>query len=558
MQVSVDLTPDGASFMIRFRYDPAVVSIAQMIPGRRFHRGLLAWIAPFTKELAAELPGRFIGHELRMSPAISHKVSELTDLEQSVLTLKEDLTHATVPSDMEFPKDYPAKLHQKKALEFFAQRKHFGFFKEQGTGKTYVILTGLNWLKAKPALVVCPSSVMFVWEDQAKQFYPNLKVKILMGTIAKRKKQLQEAYLTGTDIVVMNYEATWRMEDELAAIPWKMITLDESSRIKNRTTRQTRSLLRLAPKIPYRYILSGTPNPNTPLELFSQFLFLDPAIMGPHFYAFRDRYAIMGGYQGGQVVGWKNTAELMGKVKAHSFRVLKKDCLDLPEKVYTTQRLALSDEQQKAYDSLSKTLVAELSEDKKVTASVVIAKLVKLREITAGFVMSDDKNLHYFKESVKLKALQELIEFIPKEQKLVIWCTFRAELEAIAKILPAESFVTIHGGVEISKRGDIVRSFQEDPKIRFFLGQQEAGGLGITLTAANHCVFMTNDYSPEVRLQAEDRLHRIGQRNVVNYYDFVCKGTIDVAVIAALRRKQKVSEMIMGDNLAAVVQGNES
>lgn len=553
--VRVGLTPDSSSLLIRFDYDPYLVELTKQLPGRRFNKSLIGWVVPLTKELVEELQGRYQGAALTVLPEVKEKLDALTEAENMAQNIKSKDQNGTLNGSFTFPTTQPM-AHQIKALELFAKRTNFAFLMEMGTGKTFVVLAGLRWLKSqgyRRFLVVCPASVMHVWEDQAKQHQPDLKVKLLMGPISKRKEELRNGLTDGTELFVINYEATWRMEEELQQAKFCALILDESTRIKNRTARQTKAIHRLGKEITRKYIMTGTPIPNTPMELYSQFYFLNPAILGSSFYAYRDRYAVMGGYQGYQVVSYKNTTELIDKIDKHSYRVLKSQCLDLPEKVYNIERLNLEGDQKQAYNELADDLVTEV-QGSHVTAAVLVSKLIKLREILAGFIKSDDGTIKHFEKQAKITALLELIEDLPSTEKIVIWCLFREEMDMIAKHLK-HLCLRLDGSTPMSQRGDIVKQFQEDKNIQFFIGQQRAGGLGIELTAATQCVFMTNDYSPEVRLQCEDRLHRKGQTSKVTYHDLLCKGTLDVTVRSALKRKQNLSDFLTKSSILQAVKG---
>lgn len=557
--VNVGLTPDRASLLIRFQYDPRLVDLTRRLPGRRFHKALGGWTVPLTSELVAELPSRYPGVNVTLLPEVQQVLNRQEEAGKASLWVKDQAgAELELPEGMVFPTTQP-RDHQRKALSLFAKREKYGFFLQMGTGKTFVILAGLRWLREigdlRPTLIVCPGSVLSVWEDQAREHQPDLKLQVLTGPISKRIAQLQAGWANGTEIFVTNYEAVWRMEI-LQKIPWRCMVLDESTRIKSRTTKQSKAILKLSRNVKRRYILTGTPMPNSPTELYSQFLFLDPAILGGHFFAFRDRYCIMGGYQGYQVVSYKNVPELSEKISKNSYRVLKKDCLDLPEKVYSKIPLSLEGDQKKSYEELAKNLVTEVAE-KQVTAPVLISKLIKLKEILAGFIKADDGTIIRLKQNVKMDALKDIIEDLPSDRKIVIWTYFREEIKMVSELVDPAATVILSGDTPLDARGVLVKRFQEDPKCRFFIGQQKAGGLGITLTAANYCVFLTNDYSPEVRLQAEDRLHRIGQVNKVTYYDLVCKATLDVVTLSMLRRKVKLSDLLTGDNLKQVIEGVE-
>lgn len=433
------------------------------------------------------------------------------------------------------------------------------------TGKTKVMIDLLGNLVRKrqkmgPALVICPVSVMENWKIEAEKHQPGLKAVVLSGTTARKTQQLGEAIYNGIHLVSVNYESAWRMEEALEAVPWDMMILDESTKIKHRATKQAKAIMRLGSISKRRYILTGSPMPNSPLELFNQVKFLDPTIFGTNWYAFRDRYAIMGGYGNYQVIGWKNLDELSTKLNAISYRVLKKDCLDLPEKIYKEYRMTMSDELKKTYKELAETLVTQI-QGQQVAVNVVLAQLTKLRQLTGGWVYDGDKQVLQVKDKQKLNQLIEIVTDVSKRHKIVIWGTFRHELDIIEaacqEIVGKGAVVRLDGSVSQGARQDMVTRFQTDPTCKIFVGQQHAGGLGITLTAADYCIFFSNDYSPEFRFQCEDRLHRIGQKNQVVYVDLIMKGTIDTVIQRMLKRKQSLADQITNTSIAELVYGTD-
>ena len=418
------------------------------------------------------------------------------------------------------------------------------------TGKTKCIVDMVGNQKLPgPVLVVCPVSVMENWKIEFEKNQPHIHAEVY-----KKKKQINPL----SNVFVINYESAWRIVDELAKVKWGMIVLDESTKIKHRGTKQAKAILKLGSQIPRRYIMTGTPMPNNPLELFNQIRFLDPTVFGHNWYAFRDRYAIMGGYQGHEIRGWKNLDELSRKLSGISYRVLKKDCLDLPEKVYKEYRLEMDAVQKKHYDELAKDLVTEI-QGSKIVATVVLSKLMKLRQITSGFVYDEKGESKCLEKNPKLLQLKEiLLEILPRH-KVVVWASFRQEMIMLGNLMDSldVKYVALDGSVPQEKRQSVVAQFQTDPQTMVFLGQQHAGGLGITLTAGSYCVFFSNDYSPEIRLQAEDRLHRIGQKNTVTYVDLIIKSSIDTSIRRMLKSKQDLAAQVTSVNLQEVVYGNE-
>ncbi|MBW2560470.1 MAG: DEAD/DEAH box helicase, partial [Deltaproteobacteria bacterium] len=395
-----------------------------------------------------------------------------------------------------------------------------------------------------------PSSVVPVWPAEFKLHadFPH-DIRPLEGPVTKRVEILEqwEPDPDRLQVAVVNYEATWRMEQAL--VTWKpdMIICDESQRIKTSSTRQSKAMHCLGRIAKYRLILTGTPITQGPLDLFSQYKFLDPAIFGNSYYAFRARYAIMGGYENRQVIGYKNLPELIQKAHQVAFRVTKAEALDLPE--YTDQVL-YCDLERKAnalYQQLAKESVAELSEEKVLTVANVLTRLLRLSQVTGGFLGDGEGEIYQVSRS-KLKLLEEILDdLLDAGKKAVIFARFLPEIRAIKKLLDKKGvgYAWITGEVKQEARGDEVRWFQEDPECRVFVAQIQTAGLGITLTAADTAIFYSLDFSYANLDQAKARLHRIGQRNAVTNIYLLARGTVDEKIFAVLQEKKSVADMIV-------------
>lgn len=558
-RVLVTVSPDRTKLVIKFVYDVGLVERVRQLPGRVYKPAIGGWLIPFVKENVETVVTLFSGvSQLTVSDSVYDFIKIKEQQANATLDLKSSpAVGATLPADLKFytkPFD-----HQKTALALCLQRPNFALFMEMGTGKTKVILDLLGYhmpktrVCARPTLIVAPVSVIFNWKREAAIHQPDLKVVVLEGGTEKKAALLDEHRRAGTDVFVINYESAWRMVDELAAVKWSTVVLDESTKIKHRATKQARGLFKIAAQAERRYILTGTPAPNNPLELYNQIRFLDPTVFGTSFYGFRDRYAVMGGFQGHTVLTYKNLEELAKKIDGISYRVLKKDCLDLPEKLYQEYRLEMAEAQRKAYKEMAENLVTEIA-GQEVSVNVVLAKLAKLRQLTSGFAYVAGTAIK-LPENPKLDQLEEILNEIIPKHKVVIWASFREEMDSVAALLDKHKwgYTRLDGSVSAENREKAVRRFQEDDSTFAFLGQQRAGGLGITLTAGDYCIFISNDFSPEIRLQAEDRLHRVGQKNPVTYIDLIMKGTVDASIFRMLRKKQELSARITGDQLRGVL-----
>lgn len=437
-----------------------------------------------------------------------------------------------------------------------------GLFFEMGLGKTLVILEKLKQTRAFPAIIICPLSVVSVWEREAKKFGYDFRFKKLTGSFHDRI----EALNADADVYVINFEGVRIIPEQLKAKGFKTLIADESHRLKDPGAKQTKVVLDLSNLIPNRFILSGTPVTKSPEDLWPQIEILQPSALG-NFWNFRARYinfkAITVRSPGGlrsikKPVSFKNLAELEGKVNPLCLRKTKKECLELPEKIYKRIDCELSDEQRKKYSQLKHSLAVMLSDEKTMNVSHAATLVQKLRQICQGFVYDEAKNPIFCKENGKLKFLQDLLKDIAGE-KVIVFAWFKAEIDLLQQELSKTHRVILYQG-DADERGRLEKEFQEceDPVI--FLAQIETAKEGITLTAAHHVVYFSNSWSYSTRKQSEDRAHRAGQTEPVVYYDFIAPNTVDELVHDALTLKGAMADKITGDSvrLAQMLVDNKS
>jgi len=306
----------------------------------------------------------------------------------------------------------------------------------------------------------------------------------------------------------------------------------------------------------YRRILTGSPVTKSPLDLFTQCLFLDPYHLDEtSYYAFRARYANMvkrnfGGRTVQLVTSYRRLDELAKKLEKFSYRVLKEDCLDLPEKVFTKRIVELSKEQHDMYLTMKNAAIAEQG-GKVMSSMSALTTLLRLHQITCGTFKADDGTTTPIKNN-RLTSLMECLE--ETDGKVIIWATYREDIknivESLKKAYGEASTVEYHGGVDSTLRQDNIAQFQQkNGPARYFVGNPQTGGYGITLTAANTVIYYSNSYDLEKRLQSEDRAHRIGQTGSVTYVDLVAEKTIDERIIKSLRSKINIANEIMGEDI---------
>ena len=465
--------------------------------------------------------------------------------------------------------------HQLKALEKSWASDTYALFMEMGTGKSKVLVDNIAMLydrgAIKGALIVAPKGVYKNW-DQI-EFPVHLPdhvehTKVLWEPTITKKKQAELDTLFDDKgdlkILIMNVEAfsTTKGLDFARSflnifVGRALIGIDESTTIKNPTAKRTKNILKLADLAKYRRILTGSPVTKSPLDLFSQCEFLDPYHLGhASYYSFRARYANMvkrnfGGRQVQLVVSYRRLDELADILDKFSYRVLKEDCLDLPEKVFTKRLVELTPEQDKAYKQMKQMALAMLDNGEVMTTVNVMTQLMRSPQITCGHFKADDGTTTALKNN-RIDALMQLLE--ETEGKVIIWANYREDIknivESLKKAYGEASTVEYHGGVDATLRQDNIAQFQEkNSPTRYFVGNAQTGGYGITLTSANTVVYYSNSYDLEKRLQSEDRAHRIGQTGSVTYVDLIAENTVDDKIVKSLRSKINIANEIMGEDI---------
>jgi SNF2 family DNA or RNA helicase len=459
--------------------------------------------------------------------------------------------------------------HQSKALEMSWDKEVFAYFMEMGTGKSKVLIDNIAMLfnvgKINGALIIAPKGVYKNWFDsEIPSHMPDyVEKKVGLWRTDPNAKDLKPLFSTGAElhILIMNVEAFSTKKGVLFAHKFlschnALISIDESTTIKNPNAKRTKSILSLKPLSKFRRILTGSPVTKSPLDLFSQCQFLDPWLLNQSsYYAFRTRYAVcrkinVSGRQVEIVVGYRNLGELSEKIKPFSYRVLKDDCLDLPPKTYTKRIIELSDEQKKVYKTMKEKAIAFLN-GKMVSTATVITQLMRLHQITCGHFTSDDGDVQEIKNN-RIDQLMEILEEV--EGKAVIWAHYRYDIkkivEAISKKYGENSVVTYYGDTSTDDRQKAITKIQDkDSSVRFIVGTPQTGGYGITLTGASTMIYYSNGYDLEKRQQSEARIDRIGQEKPMTYIDIIAEGTVDDKIVQSLRKKVNIATEIMGEEL---------
>lgn len=489
--------------------------------------------------------------------------------------------------DVEFSFKLEPYDHQREHWSKVKDKRVFAFEWEMGLGKSKVALDVGAWQYAcgviDAVLVITLKGVHRKWIEHdvpENVAIPHTAAAWHATRVGNGVKSV-DGDARGMKIAAINFDAVnfkkgWAFVNRFLDENRCMIIVDESHHIKTHNSKRTKNILKLAAKAKSRMILTGTPITASPLDAWSQYAFLDSDILGLDFYEFKNRYAVQKELPGvthevwrkdpitgrGRkveenvkiIVGYTKLEELRTVVDNYRSRLLKTDVLDLPPKVYRTHAYELSKDDRKAYETLRTEMFLELGDDRYISAPMALTMLTRLRQMLAGFVMPDDADptstLGEAFSTSRVDALRDVVSQI--DGQTIIWANYRFSVQQIADMLRTgvddEQIGVYTGATSDDERSRIVRDFASG-KVRYFVGNPQVGGTGINLTAARDVVYFDNNYRLDLRLQSEDRAHRIGQTGSVTYTDIEALDTVDAKIIKALRDKQDIAEIITGDSL---------
>ncbi len=477
--------------------------------------------------------------------------------------------------------------HQHECFMKSRDAEYYGILFEMGAGKSKVAVDTAAYLyslgRINAVLLVAPNGVHKKWleEDFPLSFpdWSNYKGAIWESTNKEAVKKCKDLFTPGEHLRVlcMNVEAFsgpsgTEMAKKFLESTDCMMIVDESTRIKNPDAKRTKTLTKLAKKAKYRRILTGAYIENNPFDAYAQFQFLSEDIFGQSYYAFKAEYSelldatdrlvqnIMAKSKARfapQIVAkdkdgkakYRNLDKMKALIAPHCMVVSKEDCLDLPPKIYEKRFFQLEPKQRKLYDQLFNKSKAELL-DSTVTVLHKMTLVLRLQQVTAGFLPNDDGQLVQLfdspKDNPRLKCLKDTLEDI--EGSVIIWCRFVEEIKQVSDML-GDDCVTYYGDISTDQRSENKRLFMEGQK-RYFVGNAQTGGIGLNLTIAATVIYYSNTFSYGNRAQSEDRAHRIGQTSdKVTYIDLEAEGTVDEKIVGALVAKKDISQFMleMGD-----------
>ena len=465
--------------------------------------------------------------------------------------------------------------HQDDVLMHSWDKTNWAYFMEMGTGKSKVCIDNAVMLRERGEIdtfiVVAPKGVYRNWANleipahMPDRVRDDCLISVWRPTPPRALKQDLMSFMKPAEnfrVLVMNVEALSTVKGQKFLVgvlraSQSLLAVDESTAIKSPKASRTKALIKMSELAKYRRILTGFPVTQSPMDLWAQCRFLDRTLLGDcgdNYFQYQYRYAVMkkqsvGTHSFNRVVGYRNLEELSGLLKNFSSRVMKDECLDLPAKIYTQRSVLLSGDQARIYDDLKKYSLAHIEDDEFMTTPNVMTQLLRMQQVLSGHTKSDSGEMMEIRDN-RLNELLDCLEEV--EGKVIIWSRFRydvkrIETELVKKYGP-RSTVTYFGDTSDEARSMAIENFQNG-EAGFFVGNPQTGGYGITLTAANTVIYFANSFDLAIRMQSEDRAHRIGQTQHVTYIDLIAEGTIDEQIVKALRDKMDIASVVMGEEL---------
>lgn len=473
-----------------------------------------------------------------------------------------------------FPQDFANFWdHQLQALGMADPRKvkNFALLMDPGTGKTLIVITLLRTIFAikkqvENTLILCPAIALDNWQEEIAKFskIPDKKVMVLQGPVKKRIEKARKQLAKGPMVFITNYDAIGSskefaefLEKEVAPV---VFVADESHRCKSHNTNSSVRTEKIARGSEYKYIMTGTVQPNTQFDLFMQFLILDGGeSFGRSYFSFRKKYfydANFGMPKDKHFPNWKiqkgAEQEISAILARKAIQAKKEDCLDLPEYVKTYLKVDMTPEQKRAYAEMKKHLITIVN-DKAVTAEIAMVKSMRLLQIATGFVKDEEGNVHYLKNN-RQKALKELLSdvCIHSGKKAIIWAIYEANYEQIREVCDSlkikyiEAHGKVRGGTKQNRAN--AKTFNDDSSISVLIGHPKSLGIAINLKSASHSIYYSRSFSMVDYDQSKARNYRGGS---IEFHDKITevvmqtRDSVDETIDTALEGKYSSAEEIM-------------
>jgi len=433
--------------------------------------------------------------------------------------------------------------HQEDALQFIEPLEGSYLHMGLGTGKSRVIVEHIYRHNIMKTLILAPLSVLNAWDLQFKTHSPDPPRVLVLnkGSVPKRLEAAKLAVsIHGPVVLVINYDAVWRPVFGEWAIKQKfdLLVLDENTRIKAPGGKASRFCSRLGKSCAQRVGLSGTPMSNGPVDLYGQMRTVDRSIFGTSFVRFRSKYTVMGGFQGREIISYRNQPEMNKRFYSIAFRA-DRDVLDLPDAQHVKIPIDLTPKARSIYTEIENEFIAGVA-DGTVSVSNALVKLLRLQQVTSGSVKLDDEDRMVQVHTLKENALFDLMDALEPEEPLVVFCRFRSDLEAVHRSAEKAK----RSSCELSGSRRELEEFQSNSKNVIAI-QISSGAEGITLVNARHCVYYSLGFSLGQYEQSLARIHRPGQKKSVTYHHLIVTNSVDTKLYSALRSKKRIINEIL-------------
>lgn len=457
----------------------------------------------------------------------------------------------------------PPFEHQRVMATVAASLDGSSFLCDMGTGKSRAGVEVTRYHLDKGSLdvvlVVAPKGVIPTWLNEVPTWAPGVQVEALDGPVkerANRIRSLANIHSIGGRVLVTNYDVLHKLKDEiiqLAKTKRVGLLLDEGHRVRNPQTKTTKAALAIAQAVAWRLHMTGTPILQGAHDIWSQWYVVDLGLtFGANYVQFKreffdeDPFAVTLDPKVGTL------DEIGMRMRKRGLRYTKAECLDLPPKIYETIEVEMTPDQRKAYRDMEQELIALLEgsmdegDERVATAANQLAAILRLTQITSGFVPDEFGEIHRFRPNPKLVALTELVREQVWSQQVIVWARYREDVRAITEALASFHPVVIQGGQTSADRAKVQAAFQAGES-RVLVANPGAGGVGLNLQAASLAIYYSQGYSLEHRLQSEDRCHRSGSEihNRVTYVDLIAKDSIDQVILDALAGKKDVANTVV-------------
>jgi SNF2 family DNA or RNA helicase len=544
--MSIEVTAKAQSGEIRATARYPEGKFLKQVAGAKWDGAGKAWKIPATiaNAMSLRLAVKERGYTLLGDSAMADLIRAAKKQATAAVEVK-----ASGTLDQPARRVYDAWRHQLEAYNFAAGVDSAMLNMEMGTGKTKVVIDLIqNDPSVKVAVVLCPTSVVGVWQREIEKHGSRKvgwNVPVLKGSVAKRAEQVSKAVAAApagsTTVLILNYEAAWRepMAKVLKDLRPDMTVFDEIHKIKSAGGRASRYCQQLGAASAKRLGLTGTMMPRSPLDVYGQFRALNPGVFGTSNARFKARYAVMGGYMRYEVVGYQNEQELRDKIQFMTYEV-GADVLDLPEATHVYRECDWQNPKaRKAYRDLLSQFYTEVDEGT-VTAGNALVKLLRLRQLTGGYLHTDDSETEPVQvDTAKQKLLLDTLEDFGDEPA-VVFCQFTKDIEAVK-----EAGKKL-GKTVLELSGRVKQNFEFQAGEGDILAVQiQAGGVGIDLTRARYCVYYSIGFNMGEYLQSLARVHRPGQDRPVTYVHLIMRGTVDQQVYNALEARANLVEAVM-------------